>query len=168
MQQRSCKGKLECKLKGHAVRPGRFSNDLLRWASRTAWAPPPPEGCAAGSVAPPDLRCAPRSPCILELLFPWCFGSGGQHACRIRPNVTAQAPCHRCVCWLAVCYSDKNMLVVYHAKHKIYLKSTPHSCVRAPWRYRMHNAIHNCDHNAVHKCSVVFHLPGDTLTTLRS
>ena len=78
-----------------AVRPGRFSHDLLRWASRTAWVPPRPEGCIAGSVAPPDLRCAandvrggsyaPRSPCILELSFPWCVGSGGQRACRIRP-----------------------------------------------------------------------------------
>ena len=80
---------------GMPVRPGRFSHDLLRWASRTAWAPPLPEGCIAGSVAPPDLRCAandvrggsyaPRSPCILELSFPWCVGSGGQRACRIRP-----------------------------------------------------------------------------------
>ena len=41
-----------------AVRPGRFSDDLLRWASRTAWALLQPEGCLAGSVAPPDLRCA--------------------------------------------------------------------------------------------------------------
>ena len=78
-----------------AVGPSRFSHDLLRWASSAAWAPPRPEGCIAGSVAPPDLRCAandvrggsyaPRSPCILELSFPWCFGSGGQRACRIRP-----------------------------------------------------------------------------------
>ena len=79
----------------YAVRPGRFSYDLLRWASRIAWAPPQPEGYIAGPVAPPDLRCAandacggsyaPRSPCILEVPFPWCFGIGGQRACRIRP-----------------------------------------------------------------------------------
>ena len=75
--------------------------------------PPVARGCIAGSVAPPDLRCAandarggrpsPRSPCILEALFPatplafyraahspghirvhalfpWCFGSGGHSA----------------------------------------------------------------------------------------
>ena len=35
-----------------------FSDDLLQWASCTAWAPLLPEGCKAGSVAPPDLRCA--------------------------------------------------------------------------------------------------------------
>ena len=34
------------------------------------WAPLLPEGCIAGSVAPPDLRCANHcSPCILELYF---------------------------------------------------------------------------------------------------
>ena len=82
--------------------------DLLRWASRTAWAPPRPVGCIAGSVAPPDLRCAandarggsssPAQPSILEPLCPWCCGSGGHHACRIRPHVTVQAPCHCCMC----------------------------------------------------------------------
>ena len=55
--------------------------------------PPRCQWGVTGSVAPPDLRCAandarggsssPRLPCILELLFPWCFGGGGQHACRI-------------------------------------------------------------------------------------
>ena len=41
-----------------AVRPGHFSDDLLQWASCTAWALLLSEGCIAGSVAPPDLRCA--------------------------------------------------------------------------------------------------------------
>ena len=91
-----------------AVRPGRFSYDLLRWASRTAWALLQPEVCLAGSVAPPDLRCAAYDarggsslPPARLASWNFCFlgvsvAGDSMHAEFV--HVTAQAPSHRCVC----------------------------------------------------------------------